>query len=283
VVVTGKGGVGKTTVAAGIARLAHDCGRRVLLLETDPRESLHQLFEVRPSGGEVVWVEDGLGLQNLQARAVLDEVVREQLRVPQLVRRVLASPIYGHFVDGAPGLAELAVLGHAFRLLEGHAGRRAPKPDIVVLDAPATGHGVALLAAPGLVAEAVRTGPFARLAGDLARLVADPVRCGVVVVATAEGMPVQETAELLVQLGERVGRSPDLLVVNQLYPPFPSALAVADPLVELWRRRRSVNDREMARLAEVWPGPLVELELLPLPRGRALVREVAEGLVGGAG
>ncbi len=272
-VVTGKGGVGKSVVAATLGRLLARSGRRVLMLEVDPRESLHQLLGVDPSGGEVVDAGGGLTLQNLPPRRVLDDVVREHLRLPPLVRRVLGSPVYHHFVDGAPGLKELAVLGHVLRLVHGWGGRRRGNADLVVLDAPATGHSVSLLAAPGVTVGAIPHGPFGHMASELAEFVADPVRCGVLAVTLAEEMPVQETIELLDLLHERLGREPQLVVVNGLYPRLAARRqgATRQNGAELASRRRRVNDTELERLRGHWRGPLVELPLLPLDRGHGLV------------
>jgi len=146
-------------------------------------------------------------------------------------------------------------------------GPGTPEIDTVILDAPATGHGVALLAAPALVAEVITNGPFARMSKDLATLIDDPERCGVVVVTQAEEMPVEEALELRTALQQRVRRDPELLVVNGLYPPAPPAEAKENELVSLWRRRRLLNERELSRLKESWQGPRVELPQLPLDRG----------------
>jgi len=250
-VVTGKGGVGKTAVAASLGRLLAAAGRRVLVLEVDPRENVHQMLAVAPSGGAIVAAGPRLWVQNLKPGQVLDEIVRERLKVEMLARRVLASPIYEQFSAGAPGLKELAILGHALRLLRraapaGHAGdggwhaadggwhaaATAPALDVVVLDAPATGHGVRLLMAPRLVSEVIGSGPFGALAGELAGFVADPARCGIVVVTQAEEMPVEEALELRQALADQLGRQPELLVVNGLFPPLPAGLdgpAAAEP------------------------------------------------------
>ena len=279
-VVTGKGGVGKSVVAATLGRLLGRAGRRVLLLEVDPRESLHQLLGVPPSGGEVVGVDRGLSLQNLPPRRVLDDVVREHLRIGPLVRRVLASPVYHHFVDGAPGLKELAVLGHALRLVHGWGGRRRGNSDLVILDAPATGHSVSLLAAPGVTVGVIPHGPFGHMARELTEFVADPGRCAIVAVTLAEEMPVQETIELLDLLEGRLGRAPQAVVVNGLYPLIEAGRTGTGRQngVDLAVRRRRVNDEEMARLGEHWRGPLVELPLLPIDRGPELVAALAPRL-----
>ncbi len=253
-VVTGKGGVGKTAVSAALGLALSRAGRRVLVVEADPRENLHQMMGVAPSGGAIVPAGPRLWLQNLKPQQVLDEIVREQVKVPFLAERVLQSAIYRQFAAGAPGLKELAILGHALRLRRGQGALGAPELDLVVLDAPATGHGVALLAAPQLVAGVIRQGPFGRMAGELAELVGDPERSAVVVVTQAEEMPVEEALELRAALGERLGRAPELLVVNGLYPPAPPVDdGIGDtPLAALWRRRRALNERELARLTAAW-------------------------------
>ncbi len=277
VVVTGKGGVGKTAISAAIGSLLADLGRRVLLLEVDPRENLHQVFDVPPSGGERVQVSPHLALQNLQPRQVIEDLVRQHLRVDLLARRVTASPIFQHFIEGAPGLKELAVLSEAERMVRVKGKGRSARAsfDVVVLDAPATGHGVALLAAPHLVSRVIERGPIGAQARELARLVADAARTAIVVVTLAEEMAVQETLELRERLVTQVGRSPELLVVNALYPPLPHGRLEGPPgdefLLQLWRTRRNGNERELARLAASWQGPTVEIPMLPADRGLRLL------------
>jgi anion-transporting ArsA/GET3 family ATPase len=276
-VVTGKGGVGKTAVAAALGRLLA-ATRRALVLEVDPRENLHHMLGVSPSGGEVTAAPGGLWLQNLKPREVVDRLVAERLRIGPLVRRVLASPVYQQFAEGAPGLKEVAVLGHALRLVEGRErGSWGDRFDLVVLDAPASGHGVSLLTAPRLLAEVIDSGPVGSLGRELAAFVADPARCGVVVVTSPEEMPVQEAIELAATLDERFGRLPDLLVVNGVYPPFPAAES-APAALSLWRDRRRVQEREIARLDAEWAGPRVELPKLPVDPGPELPATLARCL-----
>ena len=273
-VVTGKGGVGKTVVSAVLGRAVAAAGRRTLVVEVDPRESLHQMMGTPPSGGAIVAAGPRLWVQNLKPRQVLDQVVRENLKLELLTRRVLESPVYQQFATGAPGLKELAILGHALRLLRGLREPGTPEIDTVVLDAPATGHGVALLTAPSLTAEVITQGPFARMAGELAELIDDSQRCGIVVVTMAEEMPMEEARELRASLNRQVKRDPEMLVVNGLYPPSPPMPAPGERengLVSLWRRRRQLNERELGSLGESWPGPRVELPQLPLDRGPALL------------
>ncbi|MEL7060839.1 MAG: ArsA-related P-loop ATPase [Acidobacteriota bacterium] len=281
IVVTGKGGVGKSALAAAIARALARRGRRTLTLEVDPRENLHQLFDVPPSGGQAVTVMPGLLLQNLKPQQVVDWVVRRQVKIEMLVKRVLDSPIYHRFVEGAPGLKEMAILGHALRLLRGETPG-IDAVDTVVLDAPATGHGIYLLTASRLFADAIGEGPFADMAREVAELTADAERTGLVVVTLAEEMPVQESLELREALEEQFGRSPELLVINGVYPPVPEAATAtggdADELLDLWRHRRQVNERELNRLEQTWSGPRLVLPLEPVDRGAELVARLERGL-----
>jgi len=280
VAVTGKGGVGKTTLAAILARLMAARGRRVLLIEVDPRENLHHLLDVPPSGGAVLKVDARLWLENVQPVRVLEQLVRQKVAVAALARKIVGTEVFRHFAEGAPGMKEMAVLGHAMQVVRGEA---KPRVDMVVLDAPATGHGMSLLWAPLLVTEVLGKGPLGRLAGEVADMVRDPAQTAVVIGTTAEEMPVQEALELIAGLDERLGRPPELLVVNSLYPPFPEHAgrgpAGAKAALALWRQRRRVNDRELERLASAWRGPRVDLPLLAIERGPALVSALGDHLV----
>jgi len=153
IVVTGKGGTGKSVMTAALGRVLARSGRRTLLLEVDPRENLHHLCGAAPSGGEITEVASGLWLQNLKPETVADWVVEKQVKIGMLVKRILASPIYHRFVEGAPGLTEIAVLGPALRLVRGQASGQ-PAIATVILDATAPCHRVYLLTAPRLFVSA---------------------------------------------------------------------------------------------------------------------------------
>ncbi len=281
VVVTGKGGVGKTTIAAAIGWKLAQAGRKTLLLEIDPRESLHQLLGTEPSGGAVIKVRAKLSAQNLEPRSVVEGLVREKVPVGALARKIVASRVFQHFVDGAPGLKEMAVLGYALRVVQ---GKYRHKADVVVLDAPATGHGASMLAAPLLLKDAIGGGQLGEMAAELAEFIADSRRCGVVLTTLAEEMPVQEAIELIAMLRERMGRPPELVVANALYPAFPASAqgkrpsrpAAQPPSIDLWRQRRAVNEGELKRLRRAWTGALVELPLLPIGRSPELLRALAD-------
>lgn len=277
IVVTGKGGVGKSTISAALGALLANRGRTVLLIEVDPRENLHQLLDTEPSGGDIVEAASRLYLQHLDPRRLLDDLVREKLKVGALVRKVLSSPVHLHFTEGAPGLKQTAVFGRALRLVEGHGPPALRRPDLVILDAPASGHGIAWMSAPQLVADVISSGPIGAMASEIAGFLEDRSRFGSVVVTTAEEMPVLESVELIEAMDARLGRQPELVVVNAVYPPLP-ARAGRDAATRLWARRRAVNEHELARLEEHWRGPLVEIPMQPIDAGPLLVGVVGEHL-----
>lgn len=278
IVVTGKGGVGKTTVTALLARAIASRGRRVLALEVDPRESLHRLFAAPPSDGMAVPVGESLTLQHLRPRAALDNLVERRVGSSWLAARVTSSPAYEHFAEGAPGLRELAVFAWVAARLAGEISDASGEPpETVVLDAPASGHAAAWLEAPTRVAEAIGGGPAAELAAELAGRIADPERTAIVVAALAEEMPVTETLELAERLRRLHGREPDLLAVNGLLPPWPEERGEpADEVERLWRRRHQMQQRERRRLSEhLAAAPRVDLPLLAHDAGRELLDGLA--------
>lgn len=276
VVVTGKGGVGKTTVAAALAS-ALSRERAVTLAEMDPRESAHELFGVPPSGGERVQVRRNLELVNIRPDRVVNEVVRSRLKSGWLARHLFGSSIYRHFVDGAPGLKELAVLKKAFDLA-------SLEDRCVVLDSPATGHGLSLLRAPRLVADAISTGPVAEVTGEVAGWL-QSAAVGVVLVAMAEELPVTETLEATARLRDDVGKKPSLVAVNAIYPPYPESLGdhldTSGEAQALWRERRRLNERELERLETGLDdvAPTIEIPLFPIDGGQDLAARVARLLL----
>ncbi len=276
VIVTGKGGVGKSVIAAALATRI-SAARRVLALDVDPRESLFECLGVEPSAGARVWVNKRCALEHVNPHALIEEFAVAHVRLPWVTRKLTASRVFHHFVDAAPGLKEVALLGHATRAV-GH-GTRATFHH-VVLDAPASGHALALLDAPRLVTRAVESGPFAALAGEIANVVAARAQTSIVLVTHAEAFAMQEAREFTAELQQRLGRRPSAVVVNAVYPSYPSTRAAADEdeALAIWRARATTNRRELSRLADWWDGPTCVLPLVTHGRGPALVADVASRL-----
>jgi len=194
---TGKGGVGKSTVGLALALLAHERGKRVLLVEVDAPVEAASRLGARPSGSRVEEVRPGLFTVNLDPAAVMDEYVRHSVRIEILTRRILESPVYRRFFAAAPGLPDLMVLGKIM-VLEDERERwtRRPSYDLIVVDAPATGHGLSFLKVPLAASRAVPVGPVGGNARRILKLLRDPQRTALAIVAIPEEMAVAEALEL---------------------------------------------------------------------------------------
>jgi anion-transporting ArsA/GET3 family ATPase len=215
VVLTGKGGVGKSVVGAALALAARDRGKRVLLVEVAaPLQAARRLGGPASRGRETEALP-GLFALNLDPQAVMDEYVRHMVRLDMVARRVLRSPIYHRFFAAAPGLKELMVLGKIMVLEEARKRlSREPLWDLVVVDAPATGHGLAYLKVPLAASLAVPVGPIGHNARRILTLLRDAQRTALVVVAAPEEMAAVEAVELYQAAEADVGVEPQAVVLN---------------------------------------------------------------------
>src|SRR5437867_8043303 len=216
VVVTGKGGVGKTTVTAALAHAAAASGRRVLAVEVG-RGPLGSLLGGIGLGATPTRVRAGLAAASLEPEALLGDFVESVLRFRVLARRLLESTSFQVLAAAAPGLGEFLVLHRLLGWVETRRARR-PAHDLVVVDAPASGHSLPLLAAPHTLRALARLGPVADLLARIERLIADPRATLVCVVTTPEELAVRETVELHRELGERLGLAVAPPIVNALPP-----------------------------------------------------------------
>lgn len=214
-VLTGKGGVGKSVVGMALALKAKERGKRVLLVEVAaPLEAARRLGGPSSKGRESEALP-GLHTLNLDPQQVMDEYVRHVVKLDMVARRILASPIYRRFFAAAPGLKELMVLGKVMVLEEARKRlSREPLYDLIVLDAPATGHGLAYLKVPLAASAAVPVGPIGHNARRILRLLRDAARTALVVVATPEEMAVTEALELRRAAQDEVGLRPQAVVLN---------------------------------------------------------------------
>jgi hypothetical protein len=287
VVVAGKGGVGKTTTAAALASLAADAGLDVLVVALDDASGLAALFGfegqlgydevvVRPPDGP----DDspaGRAAGRVRARVLTsDAALLEYLGTHGLGRfagRLVRTGALDVVATAIPGIREVLILGKVRQLEEAGAA------DLIILDAPATGHALRFLASSGGLADAARGGPLRAQADQVVAMLADPARCQVVLVTIPEETPVNETVETAFRLEDEVGVALGPVVVNCCYPllahldaePARAAAAaglpppppgVADSLARAAAFRRARQELQLAqraRLAERLP--LDELEL----------------------
>ena len=215
VVLTGKGGVGKSVVGAALALAARARGKRVLLVEVAAPLEASRRFGGPPSRGREVEVAPGLLTVNLDPQSVMDEYVRRVVKLDMVSRRILDNTVYRRFFAAAPGLKELMVLGKIMVLEEARQRlSRAPLYDLLVVDAPATGHGLAYLNVPLAASRAIPVGPIGHNARRILQLLRDPRRTALVVVAAPEEMAVVEAVELDRAARGEVQIEPQAVVLN---------------------------------------------------------------------
>ena len=184
-VVAGKGGVGKTTVTALLARAAADAGRRVIAVELDGKPTLAELV------GDVP-------LLALSAPLALEEYLREH-GFGRVAKRLAASGIIDVVSTAAPGIDDLVVLGKVKQL------ERSGEWDTIVVDGPAAGHAVTMLTSAAGLRDAVTSGPVRAQAEDVLEMLGDASRCQVALVTLPETTPVSETVATAFTIEDRVG------------------------------------------------------------------------------
>jgi hypothetical protein len=218
-VVTGKGGVGKTTIAAALGLLAARGGRRTIVVEVGEESRLPRLFGIaRPQPGVETVLQERLSSISIDP----DRALLEWLQVlgGRVSGRVLASSgTFQYFAAAAPGAKELVTMVKIWQLTRGGGrGARSREYDLVVLDAPATGHALGLLGSPHTFGAIARVGPIAGQARELRELLETPSRSAYLAVALATEMAVTEALELQDGLQSRLGRDLEAVVVNALLP-----------------------------------------------------------------
>jgi anion-transporting ArsA/GET3 family ATPase len=224
VIVTGKGGTGKTTVSAALGLAAADRGLQVLIAEVGPFEQIPALLggpDVELVGYAGRELRPGLHVMRIDPFAAVAEYIGMQIGSRRLVERALATRGLKQLLDGAPGWRELITLGKTWQLEQMRTATGAPRYDLIVMDAPATGHGLTFLDVPHVVRSAVRGGPLARNAEKVEALIRDPARTLVLPVSLAEELPTQETSELVARVREDLEMCMDRVVVNAVSPPPP--------------------------------------------------------------
>jgi len=219
VLVTGKGGVGKTTVAAALGLRAAREGRRTIVCEVAERERLPALFGDTSIGHEERELAPGLFGISIDPERAKEEWLRYQLRSATLAGLLGHSRLFHYLTAAAPGLTELVTIGKVWELaqLQRKSAKASPY-DLVIVDSPATGHGLAMLRAPRTFSEVARVGPVHRQAGKIHDFLADPGATGVLTVALPEEMPVSETLDLGERLHSEMGMDIGRIVVNQVLP-----------------------------------------------------------------
>lgn len=212
VFVTGKGGVGKTSIAAALALLSAREGRRTLVCEVDAKGNLADVFGTSPLKFQPTAVQSNLAAMSMDTEESLKEYLRLQLHLPLLSRIGPLAKTFDFVATAAPGVKEILTVGKlCFEVREDNY-------DMVVVDASATGHVVGQLASPVALGELVKVGVVRQQTDWMLEMLRDPAQTGVVVVATPEEMPVRETIDLLGRLGSETDIDVAAVIANRVLP-----------------------------------------------------------------
>jgi anion-transporting ArsA/GET3 family ATPase len=284
VFVTGKGGVGKSTVATALGLLAARAGRRTIVAELSGQERVQRAFDREVEPFAEAELAPGLFTISVEPQHAMEEYLH--LRVGALGGVLASSRLFGAFAMATPGMRELLSIGKVWELAQFERRTRGADPyDLVIVDAPATGHGVGILRTPRTFAEIARVGPIAHQGSTIARTIADPAFTAIVAVTSAEEMPVNETLSAAQAIADE-GLALSGVIVNAVLPTrftaaetarleLPSAAgngrgraavnaAVRAALSE--HARAASQQIQLARLREALPDPqIVELPHLFVP------------------
>lgn len=218
-ILSGKGGVGRTTVAATIARGAAAAGKRVLIAQTDAVERLGKMLGSPGAiGPSVINVAEGIDAVNMTPKESLHEYALLVLKYEAVYRALFASRAVRGFLSAIPGLDAYAMLGKAWWHTTERRGQGRLKYDLVILDGPATGHTVAMLKIPRAILESTPNGPLAKDARAVFALLSDPERTALVIVTRPEELPASETRELARAARKQLRIPLGPLIVNAVPP-----------------------------------------------------------------
>jgi len=217
--VTGKGGVGKTTIAVALGLRAAEEGKRTIVCEVAAQENASRFFGHAEVGFHEVEMEENLWSISIDPDESMREYMLLQLKVRAMRDLLFRSRFFSYLAAATPGLKELVTIGKIWELAQlDRKVKSGRKYDLVIVDAPATGHGIGFLQTPRTFANIARVGPIHSQAQQLNRLIVDHAHTGTAIVALPEEMPVNESAALEAELRDEVGVAIDRVYLNGLYP-----------------------------------------------------------------
>jgi anion-transporting ArsA/GET3 family ATPase len=217
--VTGKGGVGKSTISIALGLAASARGKRTIVCEVGGQETASRVFRRAEVGFHEVEVADNLWAISIDPDHSLREYLLLQLKVRTMRDLLVRSRIFNYLAAATPGLKELVTIGKIWELAQpSRRVKKAQEYDLVIVDAPATGHGIGFLQTPRTFAGIARVGPVHAQAQELDRFITDHNATGVAIVSLPEELPVNETASLEQTLSDDVGMEVDRVYMNALYP-----------------------------------------------------------------
>jgi anion-transporting ArsA/GET3 family ATPase len=217
--VTGKGGVGKSTVAAALGVAAARAGKQTIICEVAQQDRIARVFRREGVGYHETEIAPKLFAFSIDPQRALEEYLQLQIRIKPLYELLFRNRVFTYFAAATPGLRELVTIGKVWELAQlDRRVKRGSKYDLVIVDAPATGHSLGLLRTPKTFSQIARVGPIKRQADTINGFVRDPDLTGICAVAWPEEMPVNETLDLQRNLEADLGMHLDRIVMNGIYP-----------------------------------------------------------------
>lgn len=284
--VTGKGGVGKTTLAGALGLLSAQRGEDTLLVETHGLNHLGELLGVPDAGYNPKRVFPGLWLCQITAEKALEEYLLQQIKVRMIYNAVFKNRYVRHFMDAAPGLVELLTIGKVWALTQpkGQFGNKRSFHRVIV-DAPATGHGIGMMRVPEVVKNAVRIGPLKTKSERILNLVRDPKKTSIWMATLPEDLPVTETTEMREKLIKEVQVHLGPILVNGIWPDLVSSETIKDmkakklayPPLKIFQKRSDLSHYYLDKLKTnlpdetLWELPLIYKTSEPLKVAQALM------------
>ena len=215
----GKGGVGRTTVAAALGLLAARSGKRTIVCEVASQERVSKAFSHAGVGYRETQLAPNLFAMSIDPHASMEEFLVDQVGSKRLSGLLFHNRIFEYFAAATPGLREMVTIGKVWELAQLERRRRENAPyDLVILDGPPTGQGLGMLSTPHTFAEVARVGPIRRKALIIDEFLRDRSQTGVIAVALPEEMPVNETLEFDAKLRTEMGHEIEAVVMNALLP-----------------------------------------------------------------
>lgn len=231
--VLGKGGVGKTTLSAALAIAAERMGKRVLLAEIGDSDAIGQVFINDTLPESPLKLADRIWGARVNPKSELALYVHDHINSRFFANRITRSRLFDYLAEAAPGLKEIMSLGRIWRwTMETDAAGNSAY-DLIIVDAPATGHALSLLRLPRVLIEMIRIGPIVREVKQLEALLKDPARTWLTLVALAEELPANEALQLYQTAEAELGMPLKMVFINAVYPETltPSEVAQVDNLI----------------------------------------------------
>lgn len=223
--VSGKGGVGKSSLTLALALIGARHGKRVLLCETNPQRSVARLIETEPLTGEVREVLPGIHMVALIPKECIREYARMIIRFAPLYKMVFENQLVQHFLSAVPSLAEMVMLGKLW-FHDGERDGSRLRYDWILVDSPASGHLLSLLRAPESLARLLNAGPMRKIAADLGEMLHNPARTRLDIVTAPEELPINEWLEVDALCAEEKLCTRGLTFMNRILPPLSAEAAL---------------------------------------------------------